>query len=208
MARVITGNNQIISGRIGDQVHVRYKGGIYVRRAATKRRDANDPKMVQNQQRFAHITRFCVQFKYTLISQIWNHCATKGSGYNLFMKSNSPAFAKDGSLFDPLLLTLAVGDLSLPETLAAQRDADDFDTIRVSWQNEPHNTGTRLRDELMVIGFDGEHFSPMAPTGLQRKDVQGSFNLPHLPLPTQFIYLFFMAEDHRSFSESKGYHIG
>lgn len=207
MARVLTGNSQNISGKLEDVVYVRRQGKTYIRKAAKKRRDANDPKMVLNQQRFVLITRFCTRFKRIIIPMIWNDRATAGSGYNLFMKNNTPAFAKDGSINDPLLLKFSIGDLPMPETIVAQRIAPDKDTIRVNWQKESHMGGIRLNDELMAISYDGENFSELMPTGIRRREVEGLFDLPALPFPAQYIYLFFAAEDRRSFSESRAFKI-
>ncbi|HLN72556.1 MAG TPA: DUF6266 family protein [Prolixibacteraceae bacterium] len=207
MARLINNGSEQVSGKIMDVVYVRYKGGTYIRRAPRVRKEARTPAMLQNQQRFACIQRFCTQFKDTLIPMIWNDRATKGSGYNLFMKANSPAFARDGSLSDPLLLKFSLGELSLPEALTAQLSAPDAGTIKVSWQKESHMGGLRLNDELMAISYDGENFSGMIPTGLKRKDLQGSFELPVMASGVQYLYLFFSSEDRRSFSESVAFKI-
>lgn len=207
MARVLAGDFANITGKLGDRVYVKSRNGIYVRKAPTVRKESRTPAMLLNQQRFGCITRFSVQFKYSLISMIWNDAATTSSGYNLFVKENSPAFAKDGSIADPLLLKFSTGKLALPDHLTAQRMAPDSDTIDVLWQKETHIYGTRQKDDLMVICYDGSDFSSLEATGIRRRDAGGSFILPLMEQNIQYIYLFFAAEDRRSFSDSLSFKI-
>lgn len=205
MARVIAGDISKIVGKVGDKVYVKYKNGIYVRKAPTVRKEARTPAMLLNQQRFGCITRFCIQFKNSLISMIWNDAATTGSGYNLFLKENSAAFAKDGRIAYPLLLKFSTGKLPVPEHLTAQRTAPDADTIEVLWEKETHIYGTRQKDDLVMIGYDGVECSSLTATGIRRRDVGGTFNLPVMKQKVQYIYLFFASEDRRSFSDSVGF---
>lgn len=207
MAKVIGTIEAQFSGRVGDKVYYKHQGINCVRKAPAVKKDARTPRQLMNQQRFRVITRFCILFKQTLIPQIWNDAAGIRSGYNLFMKANSPAFAKDGSIAEPMLLKFSVGDLLKPRELTVQRTAPDADSLQVAWQKETHITGTRAIDELMVISYDGEKFSPMTLTGLVRKDLQGSFKLPALPPTAGFVYLFFRSEDRRGFSESMAFKI-
>lgn len=207
MARLLTNYSGQVSGKFIDMVYVRYKGGMYVRKAPMVRKEARTPAMLRNQQRFAAMHHFCAGLKHTLIYIIWNDRATTGSGYNLFMKSNSPAFAKDGSLLDPLLLKLSMGDLPFPEGLTVERTAPGTDTIRVSWQKESHIGGSMFNDDLMAISYDGDQFSSMFITGIKRKDLGGTFDLPVNALRAEYFYLFFAAEDRRSFSNSISFKI-
>ncbi|MGE5395739.1 MAG: hypothetical protein ACM3P1_13435 [Candidatus Saccharibacteria bacterium] len=207
MARVLTENMSAISGRLGEVVYVRYRGGTYIRKAPAKRKDANDPKMMLNQQRFACITRFCVQFKYTLIPMIWNDAATRGSGYNAFLKANGPAFAKDGSLADALFITLSTGHLSIPATLTVQRPMPEANAIQVGWEKETHLSGIRSTDELVALSYDGTRFSPVINTGIKRKDLGGTFELPLMAQKAEYLYLFFAAQDRHHFSVSRAFMI-
>lgn len=133
---------------------------------------------------------------------IWNDAATIGSGYNLFLKENSPAFAKDGSIAYPLNLKFSTGKLPMPDHVSAQRRIPDSATVDVLWEKETHIYGTRQKDELLVICYDGVEFTPVIANGIRRKDACGSFNLPLMKEKVQYIYLFFAAEDRRSFSDS------
>lgn len=207
MAQVIAGDLSKIVGKVGDKVYVRYKGGIYVRKAPTIRKRARTAAMLLNQQRFAFITQFCVQFKHPLISMIWNDATTSGSGYNGFLKANSPAFAKDGTLENPLLLQFSKGDLSMPETMTVQRTLPDAQMIQLNWQKEVHILGIRLKDELMALSYDGFRFSPMMATGITRKGAGGIFALPVLDQKAEYLFLFFAAVDRHSFSISRAFKI-
>lgn len=207
MARLLTNISGHVSGKIMDVVYVRYKGGTYIRKAPQVRKETRTPAMLLNQQRFASMHNFCAQFKFNLIPQIWNDAATTNSGYNLFMKSNSPAFAKDGSIAYSLLLKFSTGKLPMPDHLTAQRMATDSDTITILWEKETHIYGTRQKDDLVVICYDGTEFSSLIATGIRRKDAGGSFNLPLMQEKVQYIYLFFASEDRRSFSDSMSFKI-
>lgn len=207
MALVTSNGSTNIVGRIGDSVYVPYKRGTYVRKAPKTRKEARTPAMLLNQQRFACMHRFCVQFKRSLIPRIWNDAATTCSGYNLFMKANSPAFAKDGSITEPLLLKFSVGELLMSRGLTVQKMAPDSNMIQVAWEKEEHIKGFRLLDELMIISYDGEKFSLLTSTGLLRKNLQGTFELPLLPAQAGYLYLFFRSDDRREFSESRGFKI-
>ena len=203
MAHVTSNESIQVSGKILGAVYVNYRGGTYIRKAPATRKEARTPAMLLNQDRFSAITRFCIQFKHTLIRQVWNDVATTCSGYNLFMKANSPAFDREGSLAHPLLLKLSAGKLILPEDISVERTAPGATTIRISWIKEASISGTRAADQLMMITSDGQHFSPMSPTGIKRKDVEGVAELPVMPWAARFVYLFFMADDRRNFSDSR-----
>lgn len=207
MARVITGDLSIVSGKVGDKVYVKGKWGIYVRKAPTVRSNARTAAMLLNQQRFACISMFCVPFKHSLISMIWNAATTRGSGYNAFLKANSPAFAKDGRLADPLLLKFSKGELALPDALRARRTAPEANIIQIDWQKETHISGLRSGDELMAISYQASGFSPLMATGIQRKDQEGTFVLPAVNQYAQYLFLFFASEDRHCFSDSRGFKI-
>ena len=128
------------------------------------------------------------------------------SGYALFLKSNMPAFAPDGSLANPKLIRFSTGKLTMPQGLMAGRAEAEGNIIEASWPKELHVGGIHLRDELMVISAADGQYSEITATGLLREQLNGSFELPALPLPQapgpQLIYLFFGSKDRRDYSES------
>lgn len=202
MAKVLGGLESLLSGKFGNMVFVHRQGKTYVRSAPKRTKDSNSPAMLLNQQRFGAIIRFCGQFKDSLIPQIWNPATDTTSGYKLFLKTNSPAFSKDGSVIDAKKVQLSTGKLPLPMGLEAQRPADDAATITVSWQKDSHLGGLRLKDELMVISAADGSYSEITATGILRNALSGTFNLPQLPADAKHIYLFFASQDRREYSES------
>lgn len=202
MAKVIGGIGSMLSGKIEGLVFVNYPGGTYVRRAPQRTKDSVTPAMKLNQQRFGAIIAFCGQFKSTLIPQIWSPVVEKGTGYKLFLRTNSPAFAKDGSLAEAKKLQFSTGKLTLPNELKAVRRVGEASTIDVSWQKDTHLSGIRLKDEIMVISAANGIYSDLTATGLLRSTLGGLFELPQLPAAATHIYLFFASQDRRDYSES------
>lgn len=202
MTQVRGGIESSLSGKFGDKVFVQLNGKAYMRRAPRRKKDSSTPAMLLNQKRFGEIMRFCGQFKDTLIPQIWNSAAVNTSGFRLFQKVNSPAFGKDGSLTDPKLISLSTGKLPLPQGLQAGKAKAGGSVIEVSWPKDLHLGGIHLYDELMVIGAGEGQYSEIKATGILREDLNGSFELPELTVPTTHIYLFFESKDRKDYSKS------
>jgi hypothetical protein len=173
-----------------------------VRSLPGKRRGEGTPNQLRNQLRFKQIREFCAPFKTLVIPRIWNALGTTSSGYHLFMKTNSPAFDREGVLTDPKLIRLAMGKLPLPQGMQAQRTAPEALTIVVQWEKGSPWGGLPLRDQLMVISYGEGNYSDMQSTGLVRGNLGGSFELPPLKSPATHLYLFFESLDQRYYSES------
>jgi len=202
MTKVIQGIETILSGKFGDKVYVQRYGKTYVRSAPKRRKDSSTPAMLLNQKRFKEVMSFCGRFKNVLIPQVWNLAAVNTSGFRLFQKANSPAFAKDGSLMDPKLIKLSTGKLTLPKGFTAARAHAGSSLIEVSWEKDLHLGGIDLQDELMAISAGEGQYSGILETGIVRNALHGSFELPVLPVSATHIYLFFGAKDKRDYSES------
>lgn len=202
MARVTSQSETHLSGKLGDKVYSQYYGKTYVRRVPAVRKDARTPAQLMNQQRFNEINRFCKQFKGSLISRIWQDAAVNTTGYRLFLMANSPAFAKDGTVSDYSMIKLTTGHLPLPLELTLQKEYAGNSAIRVSWKQDFHFSGERLRDELKFIAQSNGVFSEITGTGLIRRSCGGSFELPLQHETATHIYLFFVSNDHRDYSNS------
>lgn len=87
------------------------------------------------------------------------------TGYRLFLMANAQAFAKDGSVSDYRLIKLTTGPLSLPLELMAQREEEGASIVQVSWKQDLHFPGERLRDELKVMAQSNGVFSDITPQG-------------------------------------------
>jgi len=202
MTKVRQGLESILSGKIGNMVFVQRDGKTYVRSAPKRKKDSSTPAMLLNQKRFGLVISFCGQFKSTVIPQIWNLAAVGTSGFRLFQKTNSPAFAPDGSLRDPKSLRLSTGKLTVPQGLTAGKPEVGSSIVEVSWLVDQHLGGIHLQDELMVISAADGKYSDILATGILRGQLNGSFELPALPAPATQIYLFFGSKDRRDYSES------
>ena len=217
MAIVNGGMGSMLSGKVEGLVYVQLNGQTITRRAPKHKKDSWTPRMLQNQQRFREVNNFCGQFKYSVIPQIWNGAALsnfskvsnfgnvsgkKMSGYAFFLKSNMAAFAADGSLADPKLIRFSSGKLNMPQGLIAGRPEVDSSIIEVSWPKELHVGGVHLRDELMVISAADGQYSEITATGIERRALHGTFELPTPPERTTHLYLFFGSKDRRDYSES------
>src|SRR5665647_2401555 len=134
MAKVKEGARSALSGKADGLVYVQFNGGTYTRNIPHRKKDTWTPGMLLNEQRFKQVNSFCGQFKYTVIPQIWKGAAQRMSGYALFLKSNMPAFAPDGSLADPKLIRLSTGKLNLPPGIIAGRPEAEGSIIEVSWE--------------------------------------------------------------------------
>ena len=202
MAHVKGGIGSMFSGKVEGLVFVQLNGETITRRAPRRKKDSWTPAMLLNQKRFREVNNFCGQFKFSLIPQIWNGAAEKMSGYALFLKSNMPAFAPDGSLLDPKLVRLSTGKLTLPPGFIAGRAEVEGSIIEVSWPMDLHNGGIQLKDELMVISAADGQYSEITDTNILRGALNGTFELPELPIPATHIYLFFGSRDRRDYSKS------
>lgn len=202
MARVTEGNRTGLSGKAEGMVYVKVNGETIVRKAPSFKKDSFTPGMLLNQQRFREVNSFCAQFKDSVIPQIWNGMDKRMSGYALFLKTNMPAFGRDGTMEDAKKIRLSMGNLSFPEGFEARRLETDNSRIEVGWPKEKHVGGIHLRDELMVISASDGEYSEIISTGIERGRLGGSFELPGLPVGATRLYLFFGSRDHRDYSES------
>ena len=193
-----------LTGMVGAVVISQRYGKKYLRTAPVRTKDSWSPAQLLHRQRFSRANSFCKQFKNSLIPQIWKPEAQNMSGYGLMLKTNMPAFGPDGSVTDPKLIQLSIGQLFLPKNLQASREAEGSNTVRVSWQKSSPWGGLSLKDELMVISEADGQYSELKATGLVRGLLGGSFELPSVPqAPSPMhIYLFFASNDRRDYSES------
>ena len=192
-----------LTGMVGGIVIAERNGKLHYRRAPQREvKNSWSPKQLLHRQRFSKVNEFCNLFKKSLIPQIWNYEAVIMSGYALFLKTNMPAFAPDGSIGDVKKIFLSTGKLPFPPDVLAKRSTDDPNTIEVIWTLEPHIKGERHSDELMVISAAKDHYSEITGTNIKRAGLNGTFVLPPLPLAATHIYLLFASKDRRDYSPS------
>jgi len=86
--------------------------------------------------------------------------------------------------------------------MQAQRTSLGGSSIRVQWEKEINIGGLTLRQPLLVISAGEGKYSDMKATGLTRRTIDGTFELPALASPATHVYLFFESLDQRYYSES------
>lgn len=202
MTKVKQGIESFLSGKFGNMVFVQRQGKTYVRRAPQRKKESSTPAMLLNQQRFAQIMSFCGQFKDSLIPKVWKPEAEGRSGFRLFQKVNSPAFAADGTLPDVTRIQLSTGKLTLPQGIKVTRKAAGSPAIEVSWSEDPDLGGIHLQDELMAIVAGEGKYSDIIEPGITRGSLGGTIELPVEPAPVSHIYLFFGSRDGNNHSPS------
>lgn len=207
MTRVREGLESMLSGKFGNMVFVQRQGKTYVRRAPQRKKDSSTPAMLLNQKRFAQIMSFCGQFKNSVIPRVWKQAAEGSSGFRLFQKTNSPAFAADGTLADVSKIQLSTGNLTLPQGLKVSRKSAGSSTINVSWEVDPVLGGLHLKDELLAISAGEGNYSDILDTGITRGSLGGTIELPAEPSPATHLYLFFGSRDGKDYSPSMCFEI-
>ena len=202
MAIIKPGNGSSLSGLVGGVVIVQTKRGSYMRSTPKYTKSSWTEKQKAHRQRFKMVSKFCNQFKETVISQIWKGADEWISGRSLFLKTNMAAFSPQGELAEPARLQLSTGPLTLPQGLELSLIEGEDRTVTVSWL-KGSSGGMSLRDELMVVSAGEGIYSEILNTGLLRGHLGGTFELPEVPASATHLYLFFGSRDRRSYSVSE-----
>lgn len=197
----------MVNGKVGNVVFFQLNGETFVKTVQKRERDSWTPAQQLHRERFAQACQLWRQIKYSQIPEIWNCGAQKMNGYALFIKTNMPAFAGDGSLIDVRMLMLSTGKLPSPQEFTAQRKEPNQPWITVAWQNKAQPKGERLEDELMAICYTGDAFTDMMATNIRRKEIGGVFELPKINAPVTHVYLFFASRDRKEYSESECFEV-
>jgi hypothetical protein len=203
MAKLKNSLEASISGKIGNVVYVQMDGKTYARGIQKRKKDSWSEKQQLHRKRFRAVNYFCHGLLKEPLRKIWNRASPTGRGYPLFVKTNMPVFALDGSMTDIGLIQMTAGKLHLPQELKLERIAGDDSRVEVSWKNDPRLAGERLKDQLMAMSSNGRIFSELLATGISRSDLKGAFHLPELHFPATHLWLFFASEDKTDFSESR-----
>ena len=192
----------MVNGKVGNVVFFQLNGETFVKSVQKRESDSWTPAQQAHRKRFSEASRLWRRIKYSQIPEIWNSGAEKMNGYALFLKTNMPAFASDGSLIDACEIKLATGHLPLPQEFTAQRKVAEESLVTVSWANKSKPKAERLEDELMLVSFTGDAFTDAMATNIRRKDLGGEFELPAINVPITHIYLFFGSRDRKEYSAS------
>lgn len=202
MARVKKYLGEMVNGKVGNVVFYQLNGETFVKTVQQRQGDSWTLAQQAHRKRFRQASGLWSRIKYSQIPQIWNCGSQKMNGYAMFIKTNLPAFATDGSLVDARELKLSTGRLPMPQEFTAMRKELGKPLIAVTWKNKSQPKGERLEDELMVISSTGDAFTEVLATNIRRKDLGGEFELPAINVSIKYIYLFFGSRDRKEYSES------
>ena len=132
--------------------------------------------------------------------QTYNLAAENMSGYNLFLKTNLPAFNSDGTQMDLERLHVSFGKLPLPHLLKAITAEGDPFKWNVSWKDDSGIGLSHNGDELMVVFAHDDKFSHPIKTGVQRIKGTALIQVPAGTGMLQGVYLFFASADRKLYS--------
>ena len=193
--------NGQLSGVAGNMVFYNYNDAEYFRVVPKKRsKNSWSERQVLNRQRFSALSAFWMQFRGTMVKQIWQTAANGRASNSLFLSANSSAFGPDGTLVDPERLHFSEGKLPQVHKLTANRDAADPEKVEVTWQYDPKKGLSHPADELMMmVSNDGKFIGPVK-TGAVRKQESAVIQLPAVTGTIQGVYLFFGSEKEKLYS--------
>lgn len=201
MAKVKGGTDGSISGMIGQVVFFKLNGKSYARKAPVDRaKNSWSDGQVLYRKKVSKLAAFWKQSTPVIVRQIWHLAAEQMTGYNLFLKTNLPAFSPNGEDIDPEWFHLSAGKLPLPHKLKASKVEGDPDHVEVTWQDDSGIGLALPTDELtMVIAREGKFTTPVA-TGAVRNQGNAVIQLPTGTGPVQGIYLSFASVERELYS--------
>lgn len=233
MALVTDGIGRFLSGSIEGLVFVKGKDFTYMR-GTPRVRKASEWTSKQQEARngFRAVIRFANAHKTNVVVPIWNKAAKdlKMSGYNLFVKANRAAFDTQGNIGHPELLHFATGPLALPYRLWAEVDAENPQSMAVSWtdqlagtasgndclmsviyQNttkELVNSDVRQKNGKLIRSPDLWKECKLVDTGFLRKDGKAILANPTPEAGDVFLFLFFWNKELGTYSADLVFTIG
>ena len=185
------------SGKVGAVVGSSWKGVNYIKSLPGP--NASNTEAQQKQRsRFKSVVSLASSLMSSLIRPVWNLVGGKMTGYNLFVKTNMPAFDESGTLVNYSDFHASMGALPLPENLNIQDDADVVSGIELSWKDDS-GTGIGNADDklhLLVMTADKVH---ILNTASIRSDQSAEITLP-VPAGDVHVYAFFGTADGDKFS--------
>lgn len=201
MGKIANVTNGAISGKVGPVVYYEMNGKAYVR-GAMMPRDKNSWSAEQKgvRKKISRVAALWRQLDKNPVRQIWKQAAQQMSAYNLFLKTNLPAFKGDAMQTDMEFLHLTVGQLPLPHRLNAVRVEGDALKWEVSWKDDSGYMLSKPDDELMAIFAHGGRFTHPVASGARRSHGNGLVQVPAEVKDLQAIYLYFASPERELYS--------
>ena len=190
MAKMKRNIGDYVSGKLGNVVFVQSQGKGYVRAAPQRKVNNWSTSQILYRNRLSKISALWRSINSATIKNIWNLASTEMNGYAYFIKKNIPALTIAGDLIDPLLISATEGKLPFPQ-LKLEDEVSPSNTVHVSWVNDPNLKKERLTDNLMVMSYGNEAFTPVCDTYFKRKDSNCVVIKPPLHGSTLISHLFF-----------------
>lgn len=192
MGRITNVSTGAVSGKVGPAVYYEMNGVAYIRAAPRPRAKgawSAPQKMVR--QKVARVAVLWRLLDKNPIRAAWKLGAENMTAYNLFLKTNLPAFKGEGLEADYEFLHLSVGRLPLPHHLEAVKMEGDASKRWVSWKDDSGYMLSQPNDELMVVFAQEGKFSHPIATGARRSQEAALVQVPEGMANLKGIYLYF-----------------
>jgi hypothetical protein len=198
MARIIEGIGTQLSGKLGNLVFVQAKGKTIVRTVQIRSKNSWSPKQIMHRQRFKMVNQFC-RLHQPVINLVWNKTDAQHSGYNLFLKTNIPAFDPEGNLTNYDLIRLTTGNLILPGSLSVEYINGEM--LNATWIMDDISGNCNDNDELFVVAkYPGLKYTAAISTGVKRSEQRATIKLHPSKGKILGVHLFFGKSDKSDFS--------
>ena len=201
MGKVRSDLGGAISGMVGPVVFYNIKGKSFVR-SAIKERAKNSWSLEQviYRQKVSKTAALWKLLAKNPIRETYNLAAENMSGYNLFLKTNLPAFVGDGIQMDLERLHLSFGTLPLPLQLKAVAVEGDPTKWNVSWKDDSDIGLAQQSDKLVVVFAQDGKFSHPVSTGALRNQESAVIPFPESAGIVQGMYLSFASVERKLYS--------
>jgi len=185
------------TGKVGSVVGSSWKGVNYIKSLPGP--NASNTEAQQKQRtRFKSVVSLASSLLSSLIRPVWNLVGGKMTGYNLFVKTNMPAFDESGELVNYSDFHASMGALPLPENLNIQDDADVVSGIELSWKDDSDTGIGNADDKLHLVVMTPERVH-ILNTASVRSDQSAEITLP-VSAGNVHVYAFFGTADGDKFS--------
>jgi hypothetical protein len=192
-----------VSGTVGNVVGGSWKGISYLRVKSDHYNDANSDKQISHRAKFSACVALARSIMDTIIRPIWKKKAVKMSGFNLFTKTNLPAFDGNGDIADFSQLQISIGDLPLPGNLSIQDDAAAEGGISVTWVDNSGVGSASATDKLRVLAICNGEVNVLQGVNITRNAGAANILLPFGPGVEVQVYVFFESVENGTFSVDK-----
>ena len=190
-----------ISGMVGPVVFYTIKGKSFVRSAIKERsKDSWSPEQVIYRQKVSKTAALWKSLAKNPIRETWSLAAENMSGYNLFLKTNLPAFVGEEIKLDLERLHLSFGTLPLPLQLKAVEVKGDPTKWTVTWKDDSGIGLSQSSDKLVVVFAQDGKFSHPVSTGAMRNQESAVIPFPESAGIVQGMYLSFASVERKLYS--------